>query len=108
VSEAVVIGDRRKYLVALLALDLEALARFGAERHLGSGPLTEHPEVLRSLQKAVDEVNETLARVETVKKFKVLPQPFSMEAGELTPTLKLKRKVVYRNYAAEIEELYKE
>jgi long-chain acyl-CoA synthetase len=108
VSEAMVIGDRRKYLVALLTLDPEALARFGAEHHLGSGPLHEHPEVLRSLQKTVDEVNETLARVETVKKFKVLPGPFTMEAGELTPTLKLKRKVVYRNYTAEIEELYRE
>jgi long-chain acyl-CoA synthetase len=60
------------------------------------------------VQKAVDEVNATLARVETVKKFRIVPRPFSIETGELTPTLKVKRKIVNKNFATEIESMYQE
>ncbi len=60
------------------------------------------------MQKAVDEVNSTLARVETVKKFRITPRPFSIETGELTPTLKVKRKVVNKNFESEIESMYQE
>jgi long-chain acyl-CoA synthetase len=56
----------------------------------------------------VDGVNENLARVETVKKFKILPTPFSIEGGELTPSLKVKRRVVNSKYAAQIEAMYQE
>ena len=58
------------------------------------------------MQRALDAVNEELARVEQVKKFRILPRPFSVETGELTPTLKLKRSVVARKFAAEIESMY--
>jgi long-chain acyl-CoA synthetase len=104
VGEAVVIGDRRKYLTVLLVLDPTALARFAKER--GIAAATDAPEVRAELQRAVDEVNTHLARVETVKKFAVLPQPFSIEGTELTPTLKVKRKVVYEKYAREIDAMY--
>jgi long-chain acyl-CoA synthetase len=96
VSEAVVIGDRRKYLTALVTLDDAAVKAAGA------GP--EH--VRASIQKTVDEVNTTLARVEQIKKFTVLPRAFGIETGELTPTLKVKRKVVNQNFAREIEAMY--
>ena len=88
VSQAVVIGDRRPYLVALLTLDVE------------------RPADAEALRAAVDAVNAQLAQFETIKRFAVLPQDFSVEGGELTPTQKVKRKVVSEKYAAEIEALY--
>jgi long-chain acyl-CoA synthetase len=102
IAEAVVVGDRRKYLTALLILDAEATARFAREKGGAPGG----PEVRAEIQRAVDEVNTHLARVESVKKFQILPQPFSIDAGELTPTLKVKRRVVYERYAREIESMY--
>jgi len=105
ISEAVVIGDRRKYLTALVTLDPDAAARFMSEHNLSGEPHAS--SALRSeIQAAVDEVNRDLARVETVKKFHVLPRPFSVETGELTPSLKVKRNVVAKLYAADIDAMY--
>jgi long-chain acyl-CoA synthetase len=106
VSEAVIIGDRRKYLTALVTLDPEAVAKLCAEQ--GLDPATAHgaPSVRAAIQGAVDRMNEELARVEQVKKFTVLPRAFTVQDGELTPTLKVKRKVVYEHFAAEIEAMY--
>jgi long-chain acyl-CoA synthetase len=105
VSEAVLIGDRRNYLTMLITLDPEAAERFLKERG-ESAPAHESKAVRETLDKALEEVNRTLARVETVKKFTVLPRPFSIEHGELTPTLKVKRNVVNRVWSAEIEKMY--
>lgn len=107
ISEAVVIGDRRKYLTALVTLDPEAAKKFGADRGV-KGASHEHPDFIAEVQRALDGVNESLARVETVKKFKILPAPFSIEGGELTPSLKVKRRVVNAKYAADIEAMYQE
>lgn len=107
IAEAVVIGDRRKYLTALITLEPEATKRFLQDKGLAGQPHT-MSEVTAEVQRAVDEVNRDLARVETVKKFHVLAQPFSIETGELTPTLKVKRKIVCSNFAAEIEAMYAE
>src|SRR5262249_34501066 len=107
VAEAVVIGDRRKYLTALVWLDPDAVARFAA-RHPIDGPPNRAPAVLDAIQKQVDEVNATLARAETIKKFIVPPRPLSIAEGELTPTLKVKRRIVEKNFAAEIEGMYGE
>ena len=108
VGEAVVVGDRRKFLTALVTLEPEAAARFASQRGLKAENLHESPEVRAQIQKAIDEVNATLARVETIKKFTILPRAFTMEDGELTPTLKVKRKNVHKNFAAEIEAMYAE
>lgn len=105
VGEAVVIGEGRKYLVALLTLRAEEAERFARERQL-TGPLHEHPALIAEIQAGVDRVNAELARVESIRKFKVLPRALTEEAGELTPTLKTKRKVVAQHFAAEIEALY--
>ena len=101
ISEAVVIGDRRKYLTALLTLDPEAAASFAAEHRLNGAELHRHPRLRAAIAEHVDEVNAQLARVEAVKKFCILPRNFTIETGELTPTLKVKRKIVARALRAQ-------
>jgi long-chain acyl-CoA synthetase len=94
IGEAVVIGDRRKFLTALITVDDTVAGKLGADAIRGE------------VQKQLDEVNKTLARVEQVKKFTVLPRPFGIDTGELTPTLKIKRKAVAQNFSREIEAMY--
>jgi long-chain acyl-CoA synthetase len=107
VGECVVIGDRRKFLTMLVTLDPEATKKFVEERGI-TGPPHESPEIRAEIQRQIDAVNEKLARVEQVKKFTILPRPFGIDTGELTPTLKVKRDVVAKNFAAEIEAMYAE
>ncbi len=106
VSEAVVIGDRRKFLTVLVTLDHDAAIAFAKERGLPTEKVHELGAIRDEVQRAIDEVNRDLARVETVKKFTILPRPFGVDTGELTPTLKVKRKVVGERYASEIEAMY--
>lgn len=106
VSEAVVIGDRRAYLTALLQVDPDALKTLANQ--LTVAPDVTNPAIQAELQKGVDACNELFARVEHVRKWVVLPRQLGIDTGELTPTLKLKRKVIYANFAAEIEAMYAE
>ena len=106
VNEAVVIGDRRKYLTVLLTLDPEASEAWAKERGLPVEGLGDNPTLRAEIQSAVDKTNSELARVEQIKKFKVLHRNFTVEDGELTPTLKVKRKKVNDHFADEIESLY--
>lgn len=101
IGECVVIGDRRKFLSALITLDEDA-----ARKLVTTGELAAHPDIHAVIQKQVDEVNVTLARVEQIKKFTVLARPFGIATGELTPTLKIKRKSVAQLYDREIEAMY--
>ena len=94
VGEAVVIGDRRKYLTALITLEPTAASQVNTD------------EARVQVQAAIDSANQTLARVEQVKKFAILARPFGVDTGELTPTLKIKRKAVAQLYAREIESMY--
>ncbi len=107
VSEAVVIGDRRKFLAAVVTLDPDAAQKFCADHGI-SGPPHASAEVQAEVQKAVDQVNATLAKVETIKKFTLLPRSFTVETGELTPSLKVKRRIVAKNFSDEIEAMYAE
>ncbi|HEX4962423.1 MAG TPA: long-chain fatty acid--CoA ligase [Thermoanaerobaculia bacterium] len=109
VADAVVVGDRRRYIASLLTLDPAAAARF-AERHgLDGQTLHDHPLVVAEIDRFIaGEVNPHLAKVEQVRRFRILPRNLSIEEGELTPTLKVKRRVVYERFAAEIEALYAE
>jgi long-chain acyl-CoA synthetase len=93
VSQAVVVGDRRPYVTALITLDPAEMEVSGAEAQA-------------LVQEIVDEVNRDRVRVEQIKRFAILPRDFSQEEGELTPTLKLRRKVVHEHFADEIERLY--
>ncbi|MFN7145738.1 MAG: AMP-dependent synthetase/ligase, partial [Myxococcota bacterium] len=105
IGEAVVIGDRRAYLTALLQIDPDALKRFGDANGIADVS-ADHAKVREELQKAVDACNEQFARVEHVRKWRVLPRPLAIDTGELTPTLKIKRKKVYENFSSEIEAMY--
>ncbi|WP_437278415.1 long-chain fatty acid--CoA ligase [Sorangium sp. So ce375] len=108
IAEAVVVGDGRKFLTALLVLAPDAVKRFAAERGLGGDLSHASPEIREVVQGAVDEVNGQLAQVETIKRFSILPRGFTIEDGELTPTLKIKRRNVSQNFAREIEAMYAE
>ncbi|MBK6918692.1 MAG: AMP-binding protein [Deltaproteobacteria bacterium] len=109
VSQAVVIGDRQKFLAALLTIDdtrLDDVLRESGSPAKTMAEAASCPKVEAWLQAQVDEINKTLARVQTIKKIKVLPADLSIEGGELTPTMKVKRKVVNTKYADAIAKFY--
>jgi long-chain acyl-CoA synthetase len=108
VSQALVVGDRRPHLVALITLDEEELGKWAAEHGLGgsAAELSQRDDVRKLVEKAVERVNEDLAHFEQVRGIEILPGDFSAEANEVTPTLKLKRRVVEEHFAPEIEKLY--
>jgi long-subunit acyl-CoA synthetase (AMP-forming) len=109
VGQAVVLGDRMKYLTALVTLDPE---RVKTEAQAAGSTASSPAEAARCpvfhahLQKQIDAVNERLARVQTIKKFVVVPSEFTIDGGELTPTMKVKRKVINEKYSAEIASMY--
>jgi long-chain acyl-CoA synthetase len=109
ISQAVVYGDRRPYLTALLTLDPDEAGALAAKVGAASddpAALAEDPAVLAELQTVVDDVNRRFARIAQVKRFTVLPRDLSQEDDELTPTLKVKRNVVYERYADDFKALY--
>jgi long-chain acyl-CoA synthetase len=108
VSQCVVIGDRRPYLVALITLDMEECAKLGEEKGWPSDlDRLRHNEGMRAvIQDHLDKVNEKFARVEQVKKFEILPHDLSQETGELTPTMKVKRNVVADKFEKDVDALY--
>jgi long-chain acyl-CoA synthetase len=108
VSQALVVGDRRPYVAALVTLDDEAIRTWAAEHSLSPRPdgLTQDPEIGALVQGIVDGVNRDRARFEQIKRFAVLPRDFSADEGEVTPTLKLRRRVCEQHFAAEIDGLY--
>ncbi|MDB4873659.1 MAG: Long-chain-fatty-acid--CoA ligase [Gemmatimonadetes bacterium] len=111
VSQAVVIGDRRRYLSVLLTLDPEkipAIASLAGSPARTSEEAGQCARFSAYLQREIDAVNQRLARVQTVKRFAVLPGELSVDGGELTPTMKLRRKMISEKYAKEIERLYAE
>ena len=109
VAQAVVIGDGHNYLTALLTLDPE---RLPAEAEAAGSPARDPeaaavcPKIRDRIEQQVEEVNRDLAGVETIKRFTILPGELSIEGGELTPTMKIKRRVVHEKYAPQIEALY--
>jgi long-chain acyl-CoA synthetase len=109
VSQAIVYGDRKPYLTALLTIDPDEAAAL-AEKVGADDPdpaaLAKHPGVREELQGAVDDCNKRFARIEQVKRFEILERDLSQDDGELTPSLKVKRNVVYKSYAANFAALY--
>lgn len=109
VSQAVVIGDRQRYLSVLLTLNQERIkqdAEACGSAASDAESAAKDEKFLQFLQRKIDEVNARLARVQAVKKFRVIPKEFTVEGGELTPTMKVKRKVVTEKYKKEIDQLY--
>jgi long-chain acyl-CoA synthetase len=108
VSQCVVVGDRRPYLVGLVTLDPEEAVAYAKEHQLPEDPaqLAANGAVREAIEAHLAKVNEKFARVEQVKKIAILPEDLSQEGGELTPTLKVKRAVVTEKHQGEIEQLY--
>jgi long-chain acyl-CoA synthetase len=108
VSQALVVGDRRPYVGALVTLDPEAIVPWAEERGLPADPagLARHPEAVALVQSVVDDVNRGRTGFEQIKRFAILPRDFSANEGEVTPTLKLRRRVAEQHFAREIDELY--
>ncbi len=108
VSQAVVIGEKRRYITALLTLDPLLAQKFADENGI-TGTLHDDPKLLAFLQKHIDEeVNSLFAKVEQIRQFRVLPRDFTVEDGELTPTLKIKRRIINEHFQDEIESMYAE
>jgi long-chain acyl-CoA synthetase len=111
VENAVLVGDGRPFVVALLAPDVEAVAAWARERGRTADDLEAllaDPALQDRFGEIVEEVNEGLARFERIKDFRVLPRPFTVDGGELTPTMKVKRRVVAAAYAHVIESMYEQ
>jgi long-chain acyl-CoA synthetase len=110
IGHAVCVGEARPYLTALIVLDEEAAPAWAAARGIAGdvAELAHHPEVQREVAEAVEAANAVLSRVEQIKRYHVLNRPWTAESGELTPTLKLRRRVIVERYAEEIERLYQQ
>jgi len=109
ISQAVVVGDQRPFVAALLALDDEALQEWATDHSLGGLEVSEllvHEGLRTELQTAVDGANASVSRAESIREFAILPRDLTIVAGELTPTLKVRRVVVAKTYESVIEELY--
>ena len=109
IGQACVIGDNRAYLTALIVLDGQNAAVWAAARGLGTSSISElaaHPEVAAEVARAVAAVNERVSRVENIRKWTILPGEWTAESEELTPTLKLKRRVIRDKYEKVIEAMY--
>jgi len=103
------VGDGKPFVSALLTLDPEGVADWRAERGLPPLPLREaanDPQVLAALQDAVDLANQLVSKAESVRTFRLLDAEFSVESGHLTPSLKLKRSAVVKEFQAEIAKIY--
>ncbi len=110
VSQVVVYGDRKKYLTALITLDEEELEERAKQLGIKGGyqELTSHPAMEEEVARIVRRKNDNLARFETIKNFVILDHDLSIEAGDLTPTLKVKRKEIFKKYGSLMEGLYAE
>jgi long-chain acyl-CoA synthetase len=110
IQDAVVVGDGRKYLVALILIDEDNVTKYAQDNRIPFSTfadLTQNPEIQKLIEKEVAKVNKTLARVETIKKFQLLPRRFYEEDGDVTPTKKVKRRFLEKRYADMIEKMYK-
>ncbi len=110
ISDAVIIGERRKYLTALIMLDEETVMKYAQDERIPFTTyksLTQAQEISKLIQKEVDAVNRKLARVEQVKKFRLLDIKLTSEDGELTATMKLKRRMINEKYKDLIESMYR-
>lgn len=112
VSQCMVVGDRRPYVASLVTMDEEALQQWkklkGKPEEATVRELREDPDVVAEVQAAVDEANKAVSRAESIRRFRILDTDFTVENGYLTPSLKVRRSVVERDLADEIEVLYED
>jgi len=109
INDAVIIGDGRKYLVAIIVIDEENVMKYAQDQKLQFSTfssLTKNEEVISLIQQEIDKLNRQLARVENIRKFRILDKKLYTEDGEVTPTMKVKRKFINEHYAGLIESMY--
>jgi long-chain acyl-CoA synthetase len=109
IQDAVVIGDGRKFLTALILIDEDNVTKYAQDNRIPFttfADLTRNPEVLKLIDREVSRVNKTLSKVETIKKFSLMPRRFYEEDGDVTPTKKVKRRFLEKRYTETIESLY--
>ena len=107
ISQCVVVGDGRPYIACLITLDEEGLEFWRKQHGLAAdADVTDNPELTADIQAAVDEANKAVSRAESIRRFRVLPSDFTEENGYLTPSLKVRRNLVIKDFAADIEALY--
>ena len=109
IEQIVVLGDRRKYLTALIEPAFELVERYAKEHgitYLDRRELVAKPEIHEMYQERINRLSESLAGYEQVKRFTLLPQGFTQELGQVTPTLKLRRKRIEQDFSTEIDAMY--
>ena len=111
ITDAVVIGDRRKFISALIVIDEENVVKYAQDhkvQYTTFASLTRTEEVIKLISDEIDKVNNQIARVENIRKFRLLDKKLYTEDGEVTPTMKVKRKSISEQYKNIIEEMYKD
>ena len=110
ISQALVVGDKQPFIAALITIDPEAFpawkARNGKDAGASVGDLAEDPDLTAEVELAVKDANQAVSHAESIRKFRILPVDFTEDTGELTPTMKVKRKVVAEKFASDIDALY--
>jgi long-chain acyl-CoA synthetase len=109
IEQVMVVGENKNYPAALIVPSLQGLKDWCKHKDIpytSDEEMLKKPEILDKFQKDIDELNKYFGKWEQVKKFKVLNAQWGVDTGELTPTMKLKRKVIHQKFAKEIEELY--
>jgi len=111
INDAVVIGDKRKFISAIIVIDEENVVKFAQDKKIQFttfASLTRSEEVLQLIQGEINQVNDQLARVENIRKFRILDKKLYTEDGEVTPTMKVKRKFINTQYRELIESMYRD
>ena len=111
IQDSVVVGDGKKYLTSLILIDEENVTKYATENRIPFttfADLTQNPEIVKLIDGEVKKVNKGLARVETIKKFRLLPRRFYAEDGDVTPTQKVKRAALIKRYQQFIDEMYRD
>lgn len=109
ISQFVVHGDRRHFLAALITLERDQVIKYANEQQIlfsAYSELVNHPKIHTLVQRAIDDVNSHLAQYESIKRFVILPDEFTVEGGELTPSLKVKRRFVDQKYRSALDSMY--
>lgn len=110
ISQVIVVGDSKPFVGALITLDPEALPGWLERHSLPTGTtvaeLIKNPDLIAEIDKAVAETNKKVSKAESIRKYRILETDFSIESGELTPTLKLKRNIIHDKHSAEIAAIY--
>lgn len=110
ISQAIVIGDQRPFVAALVTIDEETapdwLRQHKLDPEMSIKEMSQHPDIIAHVQTLVDKANDTVSRAESIREFRITTEDFTVESGQMTPSLKIKREVVTRDYEDLIEEIY--